>query len=114
LFRVVGRMKAPLSPSARTSGRLVRVRDKRKLLLVVNRGRSHDVIRGVSLNEVVKVRSLSTPTGIPRRKRRSAYASLPRGVESGYTRRSLVLIRSPVIPSIPRGCQFTPAEFLQR
>ena len=67
LLRVCGRMKAPLSPSARTGSRLVSVRESTKLLLVRNRGRSQDVRLGVRRARVVTVRSRSTPTGMPRK-----------------------------------------------
>jgi hypothetical protein len=76
-------MKAPLSPSARTGSRLERVRLSTKLLLVMNRGRNQEARLGVSASAVVSVRSRSTPTGRPSRKRRSLYASRPSGDESG-------------------------------
>ena len=114
LFSVCGRMNAPLSPSARTGSRLDSVRESTKLLLLMNRGRSQELSLGVSETAEVSDRSRSTPTGTPRRNRRSLYASRPIGSESGYTRRSRVLARSLLKESIPSGCQVRPAALRQR
>ena len=67
----LGRMKAPLSPSVLTGGRVLRVRDRMKLLEVVKRGRSHDVSLGVS--EIGGQAAIPFhPDRNARRKRRSA------------------------------------------
>ena len=83
LFNVCGRMNAPLSSNSRTGDRLFSVRLRMNPLEVVNLGRSHEVIAGVSASAVVRFRSRSTPTGTPSRNFRSAYARRPNGLESG-------------------------------
>jgi hypothetical protein len=80
LLSVLGRMKAPLSPSARTGSRLVSVRESRPLLL--RPGRSQLASVGVSDDRGDQRRSRSTPTGTEQ-ELPLGVASLPIGVESG-------------------------------
>ena len=71
LLVVLGRMNAPLSPSTRTGSRLLSVRERMKLLLVRNRGRSQDASAGVSASGGRRGSGRAPrPTGMPRKKRR--------------------------------------------
>ena len=78
-------------------------------------GPQPDASVGVRASAVARFRSRSTPTGMPRKNSAARRRPAARcDVESGYTRRSRVLVRSPFRFSMPIGCQVSPAELRHR
>ena len=107
-------MKAPLSPSTWTGVRLVSVRDSRKLLEVVKRGRSQEVSRGVRARDGGQVAIPLDPDGYAEQELPLRVGQPARSRSSpGRPCRSRVLARSPLSVSMPSGCQVRPPELRQ-